>query len=119
MGMWVIRLQLVSLELPAICKIEFICLLMTQKGGKKKKRFRKNKKWIPYKDLTPEEREQLRRESNRKQLRRELLERKLQVNAAEQSGDYTSLTKGPTPTNEVGIHGDDSLKLGLFVWRTD
>lgn len=81
---------------------------MTQKDGKKKKRFRKNKKWIPYKDLTPEEREQLRRESNRKQLRRELLERKLQVNAAESSGDYTSLTTGPTPTNEVGINWEDS-----------
>ena len=81
---------------------------MTQKGGKKKKRLRKNKKWIPYKDLTPEEREQLRRESNRKQLRRELLERKLQVSAAEQSGDYSSLTKGPTPTNEVIILWNDS-----------
>lgn len=34
----------------------------------KKKRYRKNKKWIPYKQLTPEEREMLRRESNRKQL---------------------------------------------------
>ena len=81
---------------------------MTQKDGKKKKRLKKKKKWIPYKDLTPEEREQLRRESNRKQLRRELLERKLQVNAAESSGDYTSLTTGPTPTNEVGINWEDS-----------
>lgn len=67
----------------------------------KKKRYRKNKKWIPYKQLTPEEREMLRRESNRKQLRKELLERKMRVNVAESSGDYSLLSMGPVPTNEV------------------
>lgn len=43
----------------------------------------------------------LRRESNRKQLRKELLERKMRVNAAESSGDYSLLSMGPVPTNEV------------------
>lgn len=80
----------------------------------KKKRYRKNKKWIPYKQLTPEEREMLRRESNRKQLRKELLERKMRVNAAESSGDYSMLSMGPIPTNEVGA-SFSLLWVGLLV----
>ncbi|KAK8794901.1 hypothetical protein WA588_003756 [Blastocystis sp. NMH] len=76
----------------------------------KKKRYRKNKKWIPYKQLTPEEREMLRRESNRKQLRKELLERKMRVNAAESSGDYSLLSMGPVPTNEDYLYDEGETR---------
>ena len=49
----------------------------------KKKRQRKNKKWIPWKELTQEEREQLRRESDKKSFRKLLKETKDRTKAAE------------------------------------
>ena len=70
---------------------------------KKRKRVRKNKKWIPYKELTPEERNLLRQERDRKRLRQQLLNTRIAINAAEKSGDYSLLTKAPPVTNEVEI----------------
>lgn len=69
--------------------------------GAKKKRPRKNKKWIPYKELTSEEREQLRRDSNKKRFRKQLVDNKLRVDAAKASGNYYDLSHAPRPTNEV------------------
>lgn len=69
--------------------------------GAKKKRQRKNKKWIPYKELTPEEREELRRDSDKKRFRKQLMENKLRVAAAISSGNHYELSHAPRPTNEV------------------
>ena len=70
---------------------------------KKRKRVRKNKKWIPYKELTPEERNLLKQERDRKRLRQQLLNTRIAINAAEKSGDYSLLTHAPPVTNEVKI----------------
>lgn len=69
--------------------------------GTKKKRQRKNKKWIPYKELTPEERESLRRDSDKKRFRKQLMDNKLRVAAAISSGNHYELSHAPRPTNEV------------------
>lgn len=69
--------------------------------GTKKKRQRKNKKWIPYKELTPEEREQLKRDGNKKRFRQLLLDNKLRVAAAISSGNHHELAHAPKPSNEV------------------
>ncbi len=69
----------------------------------KKKRQRKNKKWIPWKQLTPEEREQLRRESDKKSFRKLLKETKERATAAENSGNYLEMIHAPRPTNEVVV----------------
>ena len=69
----------------------------------KKKRQRKNKKWIPWKQLTPEEREQLRRESDKKSFRKLLKETKERATAAENSGNYLEMIHAPRPTNEVAV----------------
>ena len=69
----------------------------------KKKRYRKNKKWIPYRLLTAEERQQLCRESNKKQFRKELLEAKLQRSAAVASGNDNTSYPTPHLSNEVGL----------------
>lgn len=71
--------------------------------GAKKKRPRKNKKWIPYKELTSEEREQLRRDSDKKRFRKQLMDNKLRVAAAKSSGNHYELSHAPRPTNEVAI----------------
>ena len=67
----------------------------------KKKRQRKNKKWIPYKDLTLEEREQLKRDSNRNRFRKQLIENKMRRSEADASGNYQELAQTPKLTNEV------------------
>lgn len=69
--------------------------------GTKKKRPRKNKKWIPYKELTSEEREQLKHDSDKKRFRKQLMENKLRVTAAIASGNHIALSHAPRPTNEV------------------
>lgn len=69
----------------------------------KKKRQRKNKKWIPWKELTQEEREQLRRESDKKSFRKLLKETKDRTKAAEASGNYLDMLHAPRPTNEVNL----------------
>lgn len=70
----------------------------------KKKRQRKNKKWIPWKELTQEEREQLRRESDKKSFRKLLKETKDRTKAAEASGNYLDMLHAPRPTNEVMLY---------------
>ena len=82
-------------------------LVWEKTNKKKRKRFRKNKKWIPYKELTPEEKILLKQERDRKRLRQQLLNTRIAINSAEKSGDYSLLTNAPTVTNEV--------EIGLFV----
>ena len=89
-----------------LCAIKFLLMDLTNEtkiNKKKKKRVRKNKKWIPYKELTPEERTLLRQERNRKHLREHLLRMRIAVNAASNSGDYSLLINAPNVTNEVSF----------------
>lgn len=102
-----------------LCAIKFLLMDLTNEtkiNKKKKKRVRKNKKWIPYKELTPEERTLLRQERNRKHLREHLLRTRMAVNTASNSGDYSFLMNAPNVTNEVSFFLQ-IISVGLRVHR--